>query len=160
MRKGQVALEFFLYSAVFLVVVLAAYFAVVFVQSADISNKESSYVKWFGESFSSATNTAMAGQAGFRYTMKFGKDILGKPYSIYFQPSTTGKGGFVYITWSSTNATYAYPIGAMDVVGSDSACISERVSSTGSRVLTITPDRGTLTFYNDGSRILLSQGCT
>ncbi|MDD5336854.1 MAG: hypothetical protein PHS02_00030 [Candidatus ainarchaeum sp.] len=156
MRKAQVALEFFLYSAVFLVIVLAAYFAISFVQSADIANKESSYVKWFGETFYSATTTAMAGQGGFRYTIKFDKDILGAPYDIYFQPAHGAQGGFVYITWSSTNATYTYPIGNMPIVSADS-CV--HVSQSG-QLLTITPSRGTLTFYNDGTRILLSQGCS
>lgn len=160
--KGQVATEFFLYSGVFLTVLLAAYFTVFFIQSTEVSNKESLYVKWFGESFASHANTAMNGQAGFNYTMKFAKNILGKPYKVQFKPAAQGRNGFVFITWAGNNASFTYTIGNMKIVNGDPGqrCIKTYSPPEGV-YYEINPEKGLLNFYNDGDKVILSQygGC-
>lgn len=157
--KGQVAFEFFIYAAVFLTVVLAAYFTIFFMQSSEVSAKESLYVKWFGESFASHANTAMTCQKGFNYTTKFETAILGKPYSVQFKPATDGKKGFVFITWSGNNASYTYPIGNMSMRAGK--CVSGGYGDDGLVYYTINSSLGVLNFYNDGQNLTLSQkGCT
>ncbi len=153
--RGHAATEFFIYSAVFLIVVLSAYFTIFFIQSGEISNKEALYIKWFGERFASAANTAMAGQNGFNYTMKFDRLILEKQYRIQFKPSSPGKNAFVFITWESNNATYSFPIGNMSMKAG--GCISE-VNSPDGTYYEINTSRGTLNFYNDGENLTLA-GC-
>jgi hypothetical protein len=156
-HKGQVATEFFIYAGVFLTVVLAAYFTIFFIQTSEISNKESLYVRWFGESFASHANTAMTGGAGFNYTMRFERDILGKPYLVQFQPASAGsRNAFVYITWSGNNMTFPYAIGNM--VLRPGRCI--QTAPSGGYYL-VNSSLGMLNFYNDGQNITLSQvGCT
>ena len=155
-RRGQVATEFFIYSSIFLVIVLAAYFTIFFIQSAEVSNKESLYVKWFGERFASHMATAMSGEYNFNHTMTFDKSILAKPYQLYIKPARGSRNGFVFITWSSTNATYAYPIGNMPVVNADTRCITSSDLGEG-QFYTISPDAGVLNFYNTGNEIIISQ---
>ncbi|VVB98030.1 Uncharacterised protein [uncultured archaeon] len=158
-RKGQVATEFFIYSGVFLAVMLAAYFTIFFIQTAEISNKESLYVRWFGESFASHANTAMSGDAGFNYTMRFDKNILGKPYVVQFQPANAGsRNAFLYITWTSNNVTFPYAIGNMTL--RKGSCVQEFSPASG-RYYEINSILGMLNFYNDGENLTLSQvGCT
>ncbi len=155
-RKGQVATEFFTYAAIFLLIVLAAYFTIFFVQSSEISNKESLYVKWFGERFASSANMAMAGQRGFNYTMQFERDILGKPFTVQFVPQSGSRRPFVYIIWSQNNLTYSYPMGNLTL--QPGPCI--RYVPTG-YYYEINSSLGELNFYNDGRTVTLSQkGCT
>lgn len=154
--KGQIAMEFFIYSGVFLVAVLAAYFSIFFIQSAEVSSKESLYVKWFGERFATHANTAMAGQGGFNYTMEFDPLILGKPYTLQLKPASRTGNGFVFITWSASNFTYLYPIGNTSLVNGDYRCIST-YSSGQSSYYQISPNARVLNFYNDGEKVILSQ---
>jgi hypothetical protein len=153
--KAQVSTEFFMYASVFLIIVLAAYFTVFFIQNAELYNKESLYVKWFGMRFASAANTAMAAGGGFQYTIRFEPDILGKPYEIYFKPRQGTENGFAYITWNGrNNISYTYPIGPMRIRSGN--CVKEFSPPEG-RYLEISPSAESLTFYNDGSQIILSQ---
>ncbi len=156
--RGQVATEFFVYSAVFLIIVLAAYFSIFFVQSAEVANKEALYVKWFGERFASNLNTAMSSGEGFSMKMAFSPYILEKPYSVYIKPARAGRNGFVFITWSAGNVTYSYPIGNMNIGAGDS-CV-HAISSPDGAYYEITSARGELWFENDGSSITITQGCT
>lgn len=157
--KGQVATEFFIYAGVFLVVVLAAYFTIFFIQSSEVTAKESLYVKWFGESFASHTNTAMSGQKGFNYTIKFDRLILGKPYSVQFKPAMpSDRRAFIFINWSGGSAAYTYPIGNMTLRASGS-CIKTYSPASG-LYYDIDTSLGELNYYNDGEELILSQkGC-
>lgn len=157
MKKGHAATEFFMYSSVFLIIVMGAYFTIFFVQSADVSNKESLYVKWFGERFASSANFVMGSQQGFNYTMKFERLLIQKPYSVQFKPASSGKNAFVFITWSGNNATYTFPIGAMPV--KSGGCVLA-VGSADGKYYEINTSVGSLNLYNDGENITLSQsGC-
>lgn len=152
--KGQIAVEFFIYASIFLLVILAAYFTVFFMQTSEISAKESLYLKWFGESFASNINAVMSSQKGFNYTMKFEPLILGKPYTIQFKPANATHNGFVFITWSENNMSYIYPIGNMSIKNAGSC-----VAKIGD-YYNITISVRNLNFYNDGENITLSQqGC-
>lgn len=159
MSRGQVATEFFIYSSMFLIAVLIAYFAIFFVQSAEISNKESLYMKLFGERFASHINTAMSGQNGMNYSMSFDPSLMGKPYRVYFKPanSSLGTNGFAFIA-NGNNLTYSYPIGNMQILDGG-GCIITHASSEGA-YYEINTSRRKLSFYNDGENITLSQGCT
>lgn len=161
-RKGQVATEFFMYSAVFLVIVLGAYFSIFLIQNAEISNKESLYVQSFGETFASHLNTAMAAQGGFNYTMIFERQVLGRPYAVQFKPADGGgRNGFVFITWiGGSNVTYSYPVGRMPLKASGT-CITAYTTAPADTYYEINTTLGALNFYNDGENITLSQkGCT
>lgn len=163
MRKGQVAMEFFIYAALFLAVVLAAYFTIFFIQSAEVSNKESLYVRWFGERFASHMNTAMTSQGGFTYTMKFDKSILGEPYEVYIKPAVRSEAGdvqnnsFLFITWSKTNITYSYPLGS-ESIAKGSSCIILHNGPAGD-YYHINTSLGELAFQNNGTDIILMQRC-
>ncbi len=155
--KGQIATEFFVYSGIFLAMVIAAYFTIFFIQSSEVSAKESLYVKWFGENFASHANTAMSGQAGFNYTMKFERQILGKPYAVQFKPATDSKKAFVFITWSWNNATYTYPVANITLLAGE--CV-RTFSPSGEIYYEINTSLASVNFYNDGENVSISQsGC-
>lgn len=159
MKKAQVAVEFLIYSTIFLIIVMGAYFTISFMQTAEVSNKEALYVKWFGESFASYTNTAMNGQEGFNYTIKFNTKILNLPYEVNFKPAGSNKNGFVFITWSKNNLTYSYPIGNSSLL--NGTCVKNIIPPSSENYYEINTSRGMLNFYNDGKSITLSQtGCT
>jgi hypothetical protein len=84
--RGQVATEFFLYTSVFLFVVIAAFFIVSQVQSTEIPLRENTLAKETGDFFSSSILLAVKGGAGFTYDYTFPRTILGRPYTMTFSP--------------------------------------------------------------------------
>ena len=82
--RGQVATEFFIYTAVFMFVVIAAFFVVNQVQSVDIPLRENTIARDTGEFFSNAISLAVRGGAGFTYNYTFPTTILGNPYTLSF----------------------------------------------------------------------------
>lgn len=154
--KGQAAVEFFVYSSVFLAILLGAYFAVSFMQAAEVSEKESRYVKWSGEYFASTINTAMVGVPGFSYTIRFEKTLLGSPYSVQFRPAVNGENGSVFITRLDNNMSYRYPINSMNIT--NGSCVRRMTTSLGNIYYEINTSQAALNFYNDGESIMISQG--
>ncbi len=154
--KGQVATEFFVYSSVFLIVVLSAYSVIFFVQNIEKSNMDLLYVKSFGENFAVHINTAMNAQEGFNYTMKFDKRILGKEYRVLFRPTESGKNAFTFISWSEKNISYVYPIGNIALL--NGTCVSKPIPPK--LYYEINTNLEMVNFYNDGEKIIISQmGC-
>lgn len=157
MKKGQVAIEFFTYATVFLIVVIVAASALSYIQSAEIASREFALAKDMGESFANAANLAIKGGRGFNYTISYERTILGRSYDVCFLKGD--KGSFVFITWAGTsgNVTYSYPISAVNYKSGD-RCIQYDQSGCQDGYK-INSSKSTLTFYNDGENITLSQGC-
>lgn len=156
--KAQVANEFFMYSALFLIILTSAYFSIFYIQSSEIYNKEALYVKEFGESFASHTNLAMSIK-NLNYTIKFDRKIMNDLYALYFKPYSMDKPAHVLIVWNKNNLSYSYPIANKAILPGDK-CIQTHSTSSGENYYEINTSKGILTFYNDGVSIILSQGCT
>jgi len=84
--KAQVATEFFLYTSVFLFLVIAAFFIVSQVQATEIPLRENTLAKETGDFFSSSILLAVKGGNGFTYDYSFPRTILGRPYTMTFAP--------------------------------------------------------------------------
>lgn len=156
--KAQVAAEFFIYSSTFLIIVLSAYSVIFFIQNTEKMEKDSLYIRSFGENFAVYMNTAMLGQRGFNYTMNFEKKILGYPYKIQFKSADPGENNaFLLISWDKNNLSYIYQIGNI-TLHSEGSCISQFITSS-SIYYELNTSLGMLNFYNNGENLTLSQGC-
>ena len=71
-------------------------------------------------------------------------------------------GSFVFISWAGSygNVTYTYPTSTTDYA-SDDSCVKQLFTKPPDvrPYYNITVSKSTLTFYNDGKEIVLSQGC-
>ncbi len=106
--KAQVAIEFFVYASVFLLLVIGAIAISTLSQVSEVSQKESYYVKEVGRSFSNAFAISYLGGEGFIYEYRFNPVILDKGYKIKVN-GVTGKLSINY-QGSYSNYTYQYDI--------------------------------------------------
>ncbi len=106
--KAQVAIEFFVYSSVFLLLVIGALAISTMSHVSEVSQKESYYVKEVGCSFSNAFAISYLGGEGFIYEYRFNPIILDKGYKIKVN-GVTGKLSINYLGGYS-DYTYQYDI--------------------------------------------------
>ena len=163
-RKAQVATEFFMYTAVFMFVVIAAFFVVNQVQSTEIPVRENTIAKETGEFFASSITLAVKGGTNFTYNYTFPTTVLGKPYTLSF----SDKEDIMILEWDGRYGKYsqAYTLPNYDYVFPDKYgnnldnCIEVDTTSTG----TVPGDvyvfdsskagcKNVLTLHNDGSTL-------
>jgi uncharacterized protein (UPF0333 family) len=147
--RGQVAVEFLLYSSLFIFIVISAFVSLSFIQNSELPARESSLVKEMGSSFASAINLAAEGGEGFSYNYTFPQTLLGRDYEIAFDD----KEHRMAITWQNgvDSFTYRYPMAAYAYKFEGSAgCVSDKK-------LLSSECKNVLKFYNDGTTVTISQ---
>lgn len=146
--KGQVATEFFLYASVFILIVIAAFVSLSYIQTTEIPTREATLAKEVGEDFANAINLAVGAGKGFRYDYSFSKTIIGKKYIIIFDETNSR----LAITWQGTynNFTYAYPLASYDY--EFDGCIND-----GDKKLVSDECKNKIRLFNDGEKLVIIQ---
>jgi len=154
--KGQVAIEFFVYSALFLLVVMVSYVLVNFIQDTEIPEKEGLLIRETGQSFVDAVSLAVGGGPGFTYNLSFSKTVLGGPYRITIYDSPPGSNLFNLLIESNLSSSeyssiyslpsYEYKFeGGWEALGGSAYAFNSNESKT------------VLTLENDGENLTLIQ---
>lgn len=160
--KAQVATEFFMYTAVFMFVVIAAFFVVNQVQSTEIPVRENTIAKETGEFFASSITLAVKGGKGFTYKYTFPTTVLGKPYTLRFSDTEDimvldweGRYGKYSQSYSLPGYDYDFP----DKYGNNlDNCIRQDPNAIGVVYLFESSKSGcenVLTLQNDGSTLMV-----
>ena len=107
--RGQSSLEFLIYSAVFLLVLLGAYALISTIQKSDIQSKDSLYVRLVGERHSTAIDYAMAMPENMIYKINLENDVFGDyEEKIFFKNGNEFL--FINATHNGKAITYTYPL--------------------------------------------------
>lgn len=125
--KGQVAIEFLLYSTVFMFLVIAAYIVINQIQSVELPKQQNSVAKETGQAFANAISLSVKGQQGFNYRYAFPKTILGYPYSIDLSSLQSRK--VIYFNWPGAygNASFVFDVPNYNYIIGDGSCLSTSV---------------------------------
>ncbi len=106
-RRGQVATEFMLYTAVFMFVAVAAFVVVGDLQKSEVPLQENTLAKETGDGFVSVLTLSVKGGEGFAYNYTFPRTLFGKPYTIDMQninhPTPT-----ILISWDGGYGPFSY----------------------------------------------------
>lgn len=149
-RKGQVATEFMLYTAVFMFVAITAFVIVSQLQSSEIPLQQNTVAKEIGENFVTTFTLAVKGGEGFSYNYTFQKTIFNRPYTIYF--TNLSQGHYMILEWEGEYGNFSYPynVPAYNYKLDPSGCLADQkfVSNECSNMLM---------FYNDGENLTISQ---
>lgn len=157
--RGQVATEFFLYTAVFMFVVIAAFFVVNSIQSTEIPLRENTIAKETGEFFSGSIALAVRAGKGFTYNYTFPRTVLGKPYTLSFSNDSKimildwrGRYGSFSQSYNLPPYNYYFPLTKSNCIDKDVKSVQTVgdvyiLNSSKSNCLNV------LTLYNDGSRL-------
>lgn len=106
--RGQVAVEFMLYLAVFMVVLIAGYVVVLYVQGTELPFKEGLVVKETGQTFISAVSLVKKGGAGFEYVVSLPVAMFGHNYELVVNDGSDSV--VINALGSSQNITFSYPL--------------------------------------------------
>ncbi len=154
--KAQVAIEFFIYSTLFLFIVILAYVLVNFVQNTEVPEKQSLLVKELGQSFVDSINLAIKGGSGFSYNTSFAKTILGSAYRITVYETAPNSQIFnllidANISSSEYNSIYSLPSYKYKFDGNcwDQSGLGHTFNST--------TCKNWLSFQNDGENLSLTK---
>ena len=146
---GQVAIEFLVYTAIFMFVAVAAFIVINDLQRSEIPKQQNELVKQTGQGFVTIITLSMKGGEGFAYNYTFPKTIFGTPYALYLTNLTDGN--FMLIEWNGTYGSYSYeypvPAYTYSVVG---GCMQ-------GQVLRSDGCSNVLMFKNDGQSLTLTQ---
>lgn len=146
MAKGQIAMEFFVYSAIFLLALMAISVGVSLVEKIELEGRNAAVAR---EKVMRVANViALVGSAeeGFSYRMNLGSDINGIPYKV-----EVGEGVVHLTILDGTNTTYPYPTYNGAIV--KSGCM---LTEHGMHVVDVNKN---LLIRNDGERVVLWQEC-
>ncbi len=146
-RRGQIMIEFFLYIGIFIFIVISGYFVVTFIQSGEISTRESMITKELGEGFKDAVTLAVRAGEGFSYSITFPKNILSKPYTVTFNDTNSS----ITINWEGTYANVSYPFTIPIYKYEFEGCLA------GSKTLVSDNCTPTLNMRNDGEKLIIKQ---
>ncbi|MEM2947981.1 MAG: hypothetical protein QXY05_00275 [Candidatus Anstonellales archaeon] len=145
-RKGQIAMEFFAYSAIFLLALMAISVGIGLVEKIELEGRNAAVAR---EKVMRVANViALVGSAeeGFSYRMNLGSDINGIPYRVEIQE------GMVHLTvLDGRNTTYPYPTYSGKIV--KSGCIP---TEKGWYVIDVNKD---VLISNNGQEVVLWQEC-
>ncbi len=164
-RKGQVAVEFFIYAGVFLAIAIMAFSLTTFTERGEVALRESQYFHEFGQRFSYASTIAFRGGEGFVYDFYFPGNIDGKPYGVYFVTEVDHTGApersSVIVNWTGTYQEYVYsymiPAADYDPVGGSCASTYSYVGHT--KVVQVDVSGGRMVLNNtNGEDIKVSCG--
>lgn len=153
--KGQVATEFFIYSGVFLLLVIAVASIVYLYQSSELSATEYLVAKENGQSFADAINLAVRGGNNFTYVLNFQPVILGSPYVIDF--NSTQSDGYLLMTWFGPTGNFTYPYSVSKYIYSFTICGGSQTQN----ILVSNMGQSSIVLFNDGQSVHIKQeGCS
>lgn len=148
--RGQVAVEFMLYTAVFMFVAVVAFVVVSDLQTSEVPLQQNSLVKETGDGFVNVLTLSVKGGEGFSYNYTFPKTIYGLPYRVNMN-NLDSANRTILIEW---NGSYGYFSYQYDVPPYNykfaGGCLSDQV-------LNSTECGNVLMLNNDGQNLTISQ---
>jgi len=158
MKKAQVATEFFMYTAVFMFVVIAAFVIVNQIQSTEIPLRENTIAKSTGEFFVSAITLSVKAGQGFTYNYTFPKTILDNPYTLSFAP----KNSIMVLDWEGRYGKFSqsynlppYNYSFVDPGGADNCIVQDPTAVGIVYIFNSSKCSSSLTLYNDGEKLVI-----
>lgn len=145
---GQVAAEFMLYTAVFMLIAVAAFLAVNSMQQSDIPLQQNTLARETGQGFVTALTLAVKGGTNFTYTYRFPKNIFGKPYTLNFNKIDEGS---LFMEWTGDYGQFSYMYG---IPAYDYEIEGDCMQNS---ILTSSQCTNVLELYNDGETLHISQ---
>jgi hypothetical protein len=103
---GQVAVEFMIYTAIFMFVAVAAFIVVTDLQRSEIPQQQNVLARETGHGFVTMMTLAMKGGKGFSYNYTFPKTMYGSPYALYLTNLTIGN--FMMVEWNGSYGSFSY----------------------------------------------------
>ncbi|MFP3949581.1 MAG: hypothetical protein ACLFUZ_00595 [Candidatus Micrarchaeia archaeon] len=159
-RKGQIAIEFLMYSGLFLIIAIGAYVLTSFTERGEVSLRESQLIDAFGYKFASAPTIAYKGGEGLTYDISFAKKLDNRPYNVTYACTDGGsRSCYVQIAWRGTYQEFNYPYVIAPAIykkgeGAGSSDCIEDISSSSAVDLALRVDSedtdGHLMFHNTG----------
>ncbi len=150
LKRGQVATEFMIYTAIFMFVAVAAFIVVNDLQTSEVPIQQNQLVRETGQGFVDMITLTMKGGPGFAYNYTFPKTIFGSPYAIYLTNLTSGN--FMLIEWNGSYGafSYEYAVPNYNYKIAPGACISDGILRSDSC-------SNLIMFSNDGENLTLTQ---
>ena len=145
-KKGQMATEFFAYSAIFLLALMAISVGISLVERIELEGRNAAVAREKVMRIANVIALVGSGEEGFSYRMNLGGDINGIPYRV-----EVGEGTVRLTVLDGRNTTYPYPTYSGKIV--KSGCIS---SEHGLHVIDVNKE---LLVMNDGKSVVLWQEC-
>lgn len=144
--KGQIAMEFFAYSAIFLLALMAISVGVGLVERIELEGRNTAVAREKVMRVANVIALVGSGEEGFSYRMNLGSDINGIPYDVEI------KEGMVHLTvLDRRNTTYPYPTYSGTIA--KSGCVSIQ---SGWYVIDVNKE---LVVSNNGDGVVLWQEC-
>ncbi len=148
--RGQVATEFMLYTAVFMLIAIGSFVVVSDLQSAEIPLQQNKVAKEAGDGFVTAITLAVKGGEGFSYNYTFPKTLFARPYSLDLSSMNAGNstmtitylGDYSEFSYQYDLPKYEYILGGGCITGS---------------VLSSNACSNTLMLNNDGENLTITQ---
>jgi hypothetical protein len=145
-KKGQIAMEFFAYSAIFLLALMAISIGISLVERIELEGRNAAVAREKVMRVANVIALVGSGEEGFSYRMNLGSDINGIPYRVEI------KEGMVHLTvLDGRNTTYPYPTYSGNI--EKSGCIS---TQSGWYIIDVNKD---LLILNNGKGVVLWQEC-
>ena len=119
-KKGQAAIEFYVFLGAFLVVLGVVGFTFLNYASAESARREAELAHEIGGEYADMVNFALVAGDGFNGMFYPTKKIRGMDYNATFgNPSTGETSGFVIISGNGTRGEYAYlyPLNTRNITG-------------------------------------------
>lgn len=159
--RGQVATEFLLYTAVFMLLVVVSFIVVNHIQTTEIPLRQNLVAKETGSAFQNAITLAVKGGRGFSYNYTFQRTIFGLPYKIDMNPMIQKPyDTSIILDWEGAygNFSYMYDVPVYNykfipAKPGDTDCLSEQT-----RQIKSDKCSSTLKFVNDGENLTIIQG--
>jgi hypothetical protein len=147
--KGQVAIEFMVYTTVFMFIAIAAFVVVSELQSTEIPLQQNSVVREIGNSHVTMLILAIKGGEGFSYNYTFQKTVFNLPYKLYLHNLSNAH--YMVLEWEGGygNYSYSYDVPSYNYV-LEGSCLTDNVfvSDECSNMFM---------FYNDGENLTITQ---
>jgi hypothetical protein len=145
--RGQAATEFLLYTAVFMLIAIAAFIVVSDLQTTEVPLQQNIVAKETGEGFVTAMTLAVKGGTGFSYNYSFPKTIFARPYLINMS-GLNAQNSTIIIDYIGdyANFSYQYDVPKYSYHLSGSCISGSAIDSTAcSNMLMLTNDGENLT---------------
>jgi len=150
--KGQVATEFMLYTAVFMLLVIASFVVVNHIQNTEIPLRQNTVAKETGSGFSNAITLAVKGGRGFYYNYSFPRTIFTIPYKMDLSLMNDDDAG-ILLEWPGSYGNFTYlfnvPVYSYEIEAMSGCLDNDQIESD--------ECSNTLLFYNDGENLTIRQ---
>ncbi len=148
--RGQVATEFFLYTAVFMIVAIAAFVVIDQTQRSEIPVRENTIAQETGRFFQSSIEMSIRAGEGFTYNYTFPRTVLGNPYNLTFSKQNN----LMVLDWRGSYGAYsqAYDLPTYTYIFAGIKPDSDPY------VFESTSGGSSLTLFNDGATLTITHG--